>query len=117
VKFGYEMLNITTKGDTEGHNVYRSTTQLVRIPVLLTCVTLELGSPNVFSLRATLTLPLTPKGQDLASSSYQHTVVLNYAQIFVLGLARGFFSALGTTYLCGKTFSKMKYTKKFTDPN
>jgi hypothetical protein len=44
-------------------------------------------------------------------SSYQHTVVLNYAQIFVLGLARGFFLAFGTTYLCEKTFSKMKYTK------
>jgi hypothetical protein len=48
---------------------------------------LDLGSPNSFSLRATLTLPLSPKGQDLASSSYQHTVVFNYAQILVLGLA------------------------------
>jgi hypothetical protein len=48
---------------------------------------LHLGSPNLFSLRATLSPPLSPKGQDLASSSYQHTVVLNYAQIFVLGLA------------------------------
>jgi hypothetical protein len=47
----------------------------------------SLGSPNFFSLRATLTPPLNPKGQDLASSAYQHTVVLNYAQIFVLGLA------------------------------
>jgi hypothetical protein len=71
----------------------------------------ELGSPNFFSLRATLTPPLSPKGQDLASSSYQHSVVLNYVHIFVLGLARGFFSAFGTTYMCEKTFSKMKYTK------
>jgi hypothetical protein len=50
-------------------------------------LSLELGSPNFFSLRATLNPPLSPKGQDLASSSYQHTVVLNYAHIFVLGLA------------------------------
>jgi hypothetical protein len=48
---------------------------------------LALGSPNFFSLRATLTPPLSPKGQDLASSSYQHTVVLNYTHIFILGLA------------------------------
>jgi hypothetical protein len=41
----------------------------------------DLGSPNFFSLRDTLTPPLSPKGQDLASSSYLHTVVLNYAQI------------------------------------
>jgi hypothetical protein len=52
-----------------------------------TVLALDLGSPNFFSLRATLTPPLSPKGQALASSSYQHTVVLNYAQIFVLGLA------------------------------
>jgi hypothetical protein len=117
---------------------------MLRIPHCL-----DLGSPNFFSLRASLTPPLSPKGQDLASSSYQHTVVLNYAEIFVLGLAgewdiygdifkekylkssllefykslpvrqfdqlhkfaRGFFPAFGTTYLCEKTFSKMKYTK------
>jgi hypothetical protein len=60
---------------------------------------LGLGSPNFFSLRATLTSPLSPKGQDLASSSYQHPVVLNYAQISVLGLARGFFSRF-RHYLC-----------------
>jgi hypothetical protein len=48
---------------------------------------LDLGSSNFFSLRSTLTPPVSPKGQDLASSSYQHTVVLNYAQIFVLRLA------------------------------
>jgi hypothetical protein len=50
----------------------------------------RLSRPGVskrFSLRATPTPPLSPKGQDLASSSYQDTVVLNYAQIFVLGLA------------------------------
>jgi hypothetical protein len=72
---------------------------LLRITALITfntttntygVVAMELGSSNFFSLRATLTSPLSPKCQDLASSSYQHTVVLNYAQIFVLGLAGEF---------------------------
>ena len=45
---------------------------------------------KLFSLRATLTPPLSPTGQDLASSSYQHTVVFNYMHIFVSGLAGEF---------------------------
>ena len=45
------------------------------------------GVSELFSLRATLTPSLSPTGQDLASSSYQHTVVLNYVNIFVSGLA------------------------------
>jgi hypothetical protein len=65
---------------------------------------LRRGSPNFFSLRATLNPPLSPKGQDLVSSSYQHTVVLNYAQIFVLGLARGFFP-LSALLICVKKHS------------
>jgi hypothetical protein len=66
---------VTGRGDLYG-------CEMLRIPHCL-----DLGSPNFFSLRATLTPPQSPKGQGLASSSYQHTVVLNYAQIFVLGLA------------------------------
>lgn len=41
---------------------------------------------KLFSLRATLTSPPSPYGQVIASSSYQHTLVLINSQIFVLGL-------------------------------
>ncbi|GFT23958.1 hypothetical protein NPIL_433021 [Nephila pilipes] len=41
------------------------------------------GVSKPLNLRATLTSPLSPKGQDIASSSYQHIVVSNYVQNFV----------------------------------
>jgi hypothetical protein len=37
---------------------------ILRLPELFNSNGLELGSPNFFSLRATLTPPLSPKGQD-----------------------------------------------------
>jgi hypothetical protein len=73
---------------------------------------LELGFPKFFSLRATLTPPLSPKGQYLKSSLLEFYKSLPLTQFDQLHkFARGFFSSFCTTYLCEKTFSKMKYTK------
>jgi hypothetical protein len=89
----------------------------------------DLGSPNFFSLRAALTPPLSPKGQDLASSPYQHTVVLNYAQIFVLGVFHSHsliscinllvaFFPLSALLVCVEKHSpKWNIQTIFTDPN
>jgi hypothetical protein len=77
--------------------IFNSTQTFKNVFVLKFELILIIGSNNVLTegarkvyrgrLRATVTPPLSPKGQDLASSSYQHTVVFNYAQIYVMGLS------------------------------
>jgi hypothetical protein len=65
--FPYLRMHIVLESESESEadpvTLWRTVWFLdVEVP---TC--LDLGSPNFFSLRATLTPPLSPKGQDLAS--------------------------------------------------
>ncbi|GFQ99871.1 proteinral transcription factor ii-i repeat domain-containing protein 2a [Trichonephila clavata] len=57
---------------------------------------------------------------DIIKKKYQNSSLLEFYKSLPLTqfdnlhkFARGLFSVFGTTYLCEKTFSKMKYTKNF----
>ncbi|UYV68145.1 EPM2AIP1 [Cordylochernes scorpioides] len=61
---------------------------------------------------------------DIIKNKYENSSLLEFYKSLPLTqfdnlhkFARGLFSVFGTTYLCEKTFSKMKYTKMYTDLN